>query len=304
MDKVSNLEPLIITVAVNGGVQGKEAHPGIPETPEEIAAAAAEAYNSGASVVHIHGRDPNNLAECTKHAEVYREINARVREKCPEMIINNTTGGGMTTTMEDRFRCLEAKPELASLNLGPDMSRFRIKARPAPLPHPHGEEEHDTCIPFTYGVIEGLAERMLALGVKPEMEVYQPGQFWVARSLQEKGLIKPPYWFQFVMGYQTSSFPTPWHLIDLIRDLPQGSLFSTIGIGKFQWVMTTLSIMMGGHVRVGLEDNLYLARGRKLKSNAEAVERIVRLARELNREIATPTQARAMLGLAAEPSRY
>lgn len=304
MNKITRMDPLIITVAANGGIQGKEAHAGLPETPEEIAESACEAYNAGASIVHIHGRSPQNWAECTKDPEVYREINRRVREKCPEIIINNTTGGGPTTTMEDRFRCLDALPEMASLNMGPDMSRFRIGARLSPLPHPHDEQIFDECIPFTYGIIEDLARAMKERGIKPEMEIYHPGEYWPAREIIEKRLAEPPYLFQFVMGYQSSSFPTPENLLNLIRELPKGSVFSTIGIGKFQWIMTTMSILLGGNVRVGLEDNVYLSRGKKLKGNGEAVERIVRIARELNREIATPAQARAMLGVSAKPSSY
>jgi len=126
MDKVNKMDPLIITVAINGGIQGKEAHEAIPETPEEIAQSGYEAYNAGASIINIHGRDPKCLNQATGDPEVYRDINRRVREKCPDIIINNTTGGGPNTTMEERYRCLDAKPELASLNMGPEMSRFKF----------------------------------------------------------------------------------------------------------------------------------------------------------------------------------
>ncbi len=305
MDKVrQGFGPMMITCAVNGGIQGKESHPALPEKPAEIADQVHEAYNAGASIVHIHGRNPKNWADAADQAETYLEINARVREKCPDIIINNTTGGGPTTTMEDRYRCLGAMPEMASLNMGPDMSRFRIPARPAPLEHPHDAVEYDDCIPFTYGIIEKLAEVMLQKGIKPEMEMYHPGQYWVSRSLIEKNLIKPPYIFQFVMGYQTSIFPTPENLIALVREMPKESYFFAIGIGPYQPIMNTLATLMGGHIRVGLEDNLYLKRGQKFKGNGEAVERAVRIARELNREIATPAQAREMLGLSPRPSQY
>lgn len=304
MDKVNNFFPLIITVAVNGGVQGKEANEAIPETPDEIACSAYEAYNAGASCVHIHGRDPNSLYNCSGDVDVYREINSKVRQMCPDIIINNTTGGGPTTTMEERYFCLNAGPELASLNMGPDMSKYRINPRPAPLAHPHNGFVHDECIPFSYGIIEKLAAVMKKNGIKPEMEIYHPGQYWVSEELIRLGLIEPPYLFQFVMGAQTSIFPTPANLISLVKELPKGSLFSTIGIGKFQWCMTALSIILGGNIRVGLEDNIYLQRGQKLKSNAEAVEKIVRIARELGREVATPAQAREIMGLSSEPSKY
>jgi len=304
MDKVNKFDPLIITVAVNGGVQGKEANEAIPEKPEEIAQSTCAAYNAGASCVHIHGRDPQSLYNCTGNWQVYREINRKVRELCPDIIINNTTGGGPTTTMEERYQCLDAGPELASLNMGPDMSKFKVNPRPAPLEHPHDGFLIDTCIPFTYGIIEKLARVMKEKGIKPEMEIYQPGQFWVSQELIRQGLVEPPYLFQFVMGAQTSIYPIPANLINLIRELPAGSFFSTIGIGKFQWSMVAMSIILGGNVRVGLEDNIYAKRGEKMTSNAEAVEKIVRIARELGREVATPVQARQMMGLSPRPSQY
>lgn len=306
MDRLrsDDLGPVIITCALNGGVQGKEMNTAIPETPEEIAAAAYEAYNAGASVVHVHARDPENLGNCTNSPEVLAEINARVRERCPDLVINNTTGGGPTVTMEERYSGLEAQPELASLNMGPDMSRFSLPPRPAEYGHPHDGFEFDDCVPFTYAIIGKLARLMLERGIKPEMEIYQPGQYWVSRWLIAEDMLKPPYLHQFVMGYQTSSFPTPANLTALVAELPAGSVFSVCGIGQFQLPMTTIAMLMGGHVRVGLEDNIYYSRGRKLTGNGEAVERAVRIARELNREVASPAEAREILGLSSVPSEY
>lgn len=297
------LPPLMITCAVNGGVQGKEANEALPERPEEIARQAKEAYDAGAVAVHVHARDPGNWAATSGDPDVYREVNALIRETCPDLIVNNTTGGGPTTTMEQRYRCLDALPELASLNMGPDMSRFTVAPRPAPLEHAHPGFVYDACIPFTYGIIEALARIMLEKGIKPELEIYQPGQYWVSGALIEQQLVRAPYLFQYVMGYQTSSFPTPDHLCALVRDLPADSVFFVCGVGPFQLPMTVMATLMGGHVRVGLEDNVYYSRGRKLRGNGEAVERAVRIARELNREIATPAQAREMLGL-GEPRGY
>jgi 3-keto-5-aminohexanoate cleavage enzyme len=145
---------------------------------------------------------------------------------------------------------------------------------------------------------------MREYAIKPELEIYQPGQLWVSNFLIDEQLIEPPYFHQFVMGYQTSSFATPWALADLVRDLPANSIFSVCGIGPFQLPMTTMSTLMGGHVRVGLEDNIYHSRGRKLAGNGEAVERAVRTANELNRELASPTQAREILGIEPEPRRF
>jgi 3-keto-5-aminohexanoate cleavage enzyme len=300
----SGFPPLIITCCVNGGIQGKESNTALPETPEEIAASAREAYDAGASVVHVHIRSPSDWSSTSPDGEFNLRVNALIRECCPEIVINNTTGGGVGTTMQDRFQMLDALPEMASLNLGPDMSRFVIKARPAAFEHPHAAVEADICMPFTYGIIEGLAGAMLARGIKPELEVYQPGQYWVSRELIARELIRPPYVHQFVMGYQTSIFPTPENVCRLVDELPADSLYFVCGIGPFQLPMTTLSILMGGHARVGLEDNVYYSRGRKLAGNGEAVERTVRIARELNREIASPSEARSILGLDVAPRRY
>lgn len=297
-------EPLIITCALNGGIQGKESHPSLPERPEEIAEEAYAAYRAGASIVHIHGRDPGNWGDCTNDPAVYRDINARVRERCPDIIINNTTGGGPTTTMEARIACLDALPEMASLNMGPDMSRFPLAERLPPLESPRPAMEVDICLPFTYGFIEKLAGAMQDRGIKAEMEIYQPGQYWVSQDLIDRGLLTSPFVFQFVMGAQTSIFPTPRNLLHMVSELPRRSVFSVIGIGKFQWPMAAMAILLGGNVRIGLEDNLYLKRGQKLTGNAEAVEKVVRLANELNREVATPSQARGIYGLAATPSSY
>ena len=304
MEHTSRMPPLVITVAVNGGIHGKESHPALPELPEEIACQAQGAYEAGASVVHIHGRDLSNVTNCTSDAAVYREINALVREKCPEIIINNTTGGGPTVTDEARIACLDALPEMATLNLGPDMERFVLAARQPPLLHPRDAIEVDLCMPFTYGFIDSLAAAMQEKGIKPELEVYQPGQYWVSRGLAASGLISEPYCHQFVLGVQTGSYPTPWSVLSLLQELPAGSLFTVAATGKHQWPLVTFALILGGNVRVGLEDNLYERRGRKLRGNAEAVEKVVRLAGELGRPIATPAQARQMWGLSATPSSY
>jgi 3-keto-5-aminohexanoate cleavage enzyme len=136
------------------------------------------------------------------------------------------------------------------------------------------------------------------------MELYHPGMYWVVQDLMGQGLIEPPYDIQFVMGFQTSSFPTPANLLALIRELPPQSIYFVIGVGSFQIPMNVMGILMGGHVRVGMEDNVYYGKGRKLASNAEAVERVVRIAKDMGREIATPKQAREMLGISQTPSKY
>src|SRR3954470_5542247 len=149
-----------------------------------------------------------------------------------------------------------------------------------------------------------FARGMKRRGSKPELELYHPGCAWVLRDLIEHDLLEKPYWIQTVMGYQTSSFPTVENVLQILKEVPKDSLWLCSAIGPFQLPLTSLATLMGGHVRVGLEDNVYYRRGRKATSNRELVERTVRIANELNREIATPAQARTILGISQTPSVY
>ena len=298
MEKVrSGMPPMIICVACNGGIQGKEANSAIPETAEEIAESVGGAYEAGAAMVHVHARDPEDLTKSATESESWQEVLKQIRARAPNIIINATTGGGPGMTMEERLSCLAAQPEVASLNLAPDMSKFHLKERSEPLRNPRPAMNIDECIPFTYGQITQFATEMKRRGIKPELEYYHPGCAWVVRDLIENDLLSKPYWIQTVMGYQTSSFPTVENVLQILRELPDESMWLCSAIGPFQLPLTTLATLMGGHVRVGLEDNVYYARGQKAKSNAELVARTVRIAGELNRPIATPAQARAMLGI-------
>ena len=150
------MPPAILCVCINGGMQGKEANPAIPETADEIAASVYEAYKVGASMVHIHARDPEHQTQPARKDEIWRTVNRKVRELCPEIIINNTTGGGLTSTMEDRLSCLDGGCEVASLNTVPDMGRHKMKARPSPLPDPQPEFLYDDCVPSSYAIVEKL----------------------------------------------------------------------------------------------------------------------------------------------------
>jgi 3-keto-5-aminohexanoate cleavage enzyme len=304
LERVGKMPPVIVVCACNGGIQGKEANDNLPETADEIADSVYGAYQAGATMVHVHARDPKNYTRPALTTDVWYEVNKKIRERCPDIIINNTTGGGPDMTMEQRLQCLPARPEVASLNLTPDMSKFKIAARKPPLPFPRDEITYDECLPFSYGVVSQFAAAMKKHGVKPEMETYHSGGPWVMRDLLAQGLIEKPYWIQTVMGYQTSSFPTFENVVHLLRELPEDALWLTSGIGPHQLPMTTFAILLGGHIRVGLEDNVYYKRGEKAKSNAQLVERAARLANELNRGVATPAQARQMLGLSAVASKY
>jgi 3-keto-5-aminohexanoate cleavage enzyme len=301
----SSFPPLMVCVAITGGIQGKEANADLPETPDEQVEQTLAAYEAGASMVHIHARDPEKWWDGADNAEQYRKVNRMIREACPEIIINNTTGGSLGMTVDQRVACLDAGPEVATLNMGPDMYKFKFRERKAPLPHPRPEEDVQGVLPVTYGELRQFAAGMKERGIKPELEVYNPGQLWAVFDLMELDLVEPPYFVQFVMGYQMSPWATPRNLINFMDQLPPQSIVEVSGLGPYQLPMTTMAMILGAQmVRVGMEDNIYYRRGQLLKSNAEAVERVVRIANELNREIATPGRAREMLGLSPQPSEY
>jgi len=299
------MPPLIITCAITGGWQGKEANPNMPETPEEQAKAAFGAYEAGASVVHIHARDPKKgYAEPIGDKDIYHDINKRVRELCPDIIINNTTGGGPTMSIEERLQAAYAKPEMCSLNMGTLTMRGVNKARKPPLTGRDQDEHIESVFKNTYSDTERFAKSMLDLNIKPEMETFNDGNWYLIQNLIDKQLLKPPYWVCLVLGMQGATQPTPWHLLNQTTFAPPDTMFNIIGIGVHQVPLTTLAMILGMHVRVGMEDNVYYARGAKVESNAQLVERAARIAKELNRPVATPTEAREMFGISKTPSKY
>jgi 3-keto-5-aminohexanoate cleavage enzyme len=300
-----NLPPLIITVAPTGGVHGKEINPNHPESAEEVAEQTYECYKLGASIVHLHCRRPDNPALTSSNPEDYRKLNALIREKCPEIIINNTTGGGEgVTTPEERLKSLDAKPEMCSFNMGPLAFKLFLKKREPPLGGRPKDISLDAVAPINFGETEMFAKAMLERGIVPEMEVYHPGQWWFVYNLIEKKLVIPPYDIQLCMGLSSGAHPTPKQLLNMVETAPMPSILHVLGVGPFQTPMVTMGILLGLNVRTGMEDNVYYRRGELCKNNAQLVEKVVRIARELGREIATPKQARQMLGLSEKPSQY
>lgn len=299
--EAGEMPPLIITVAITGGGAGKERNPNIPETPEEQAQVAYKVYKAGAVSVHIHARDETG-AETSTDPALYRKVNRLVRELCPDIIIGNTTGVAPWTPREEAIKVLDAEPEMCSLNMGPLEIMLVQKRREAPLTGRPTDIYRDDIFTITYRETEQIAKIALEKDIKPEMEIYNASMLWNVQRLIRKGLLKKPYWVQLIFssGFE---FPTPKALVKLVDCLPQDCMFSVIGVGPHQLPLTTMSILMGGHVRVGLEDNLFYRKG-ELATNVQLVERVVRIARELGREIATPAQARKMLGISETPRLY
>ena len=303
-----SLPPVIVTVAITGGVQGKEVNPAIPETPEEQAESTHAAWVAGAAVVHVHARRPDNPAMMSHETDRYVEVNGLIRELCPDIVINNTMAGDLLDVPggHGRFEwgSLHANAEVVAVDCGPIAYRMRLARREPPLTGRAEDVDVDDVFVTTHGELEALVDAMAELGVKPEFELFNSGQYTLLDELVERPTVAAPYLVQFVRGAQNANYPTPMDLIHMVERLPEGSLFSTIGIGSQQLPLSVLSIVLGGHVRVGLEDSVYYSRGRKAESNAELVERVVRLAEQLGRRVATPAEARVLMGLRAEPSAY
>lgn len=286
MKELRASEKLIITVAPTGGFQGKEANPNLPEHPEEIAQTAYECWNEGASIVHIHARD-KKTSKPTSDPEVLQEIEQRIREKKCDIIIQNSTATDYTPRLREdkRIRAIETNPEMASL----DLTVTRL------MTFGGREEIRITTLPE----IEHGAKAMLERQIKPELEIFNPVVMEDAYYLIEKELLTKPYWFSFVMGmrrinraYMSYSVKLLMQLVDL---LPVDSLFSVMGVGSDELPATTQAILLGGHLRVGFEDNIYYKKGQLAESNAQLVKRAVRIAKELDCEIATPAETREIL---------
>lgn len=277
-------DKVIITVAQTGAwpLVTKALNPNLPEQPEEIADSAYACYQEGAAICHIHARDKEGKSTGAK--EVFQEIHDRIRSKC-NIILQDSTGGGPNLTFEQRIECLQAKPEMASLNMG---SLMRVAGQYKGIAFSNLRED-----------IETYVTRMKEMAIKPEMEVYSHAMFREVENLIRKGLVEKPYYINLVLGmtYQGALDATPKYLNSLIEFFPEDVIFNVTAVGAAQLPLTTMSMILGGCIRVGMEDNTYYRKGELAKSNAQLVARAVRIARELNKEPATPDEARKLLGI-------
>ncbi len=271
---------IIITAALTGGIHAKEVNPALPEQPDEIIQDAYDCYNAGAAIVHLHARDEQGKG--VSDPRIFSEINRGIRERCPVVIQNTTGGPGIP--INDRLTALDAAPEMASLNMG-SIVFFA------------GREKREVTFFNLRSEIEAFSAEMLSRGVKPEMEVYNPSMFGEVENLIARDLIKKPYYINLVMGVEgMGGFQgTPENFVTMKSLLPAGSICNVTGIGKWQMSMNVMAIISGCHTRVGLEDNVYYRKGELAKSNACFVERVVQIAREIGRDIASPDEARKIL---------
>jgi 3-keto-5-aminohexanoate cleavage enzyme len=273
---------LIISAATTGSWTTKAQNSAVPITEEEIATAAIDCANAGAAIVHIHVRDDDGLVTCD--AGRYARVRSLVEAAGCDVIINMSTGGGAgQTTDEERMAPVALSPEIASFDCGSLNFGARVFINSPDF-------------------LTTLAGRMRQHGVHPEIECFEAGHVWNALRLIDDGLLDPPHWFQFVLGVRGGSPPTVKQLVHLTEMLPPGAHWSVCGIGRGQLPLGLAAMAMGGHVRTGLEDNVYYHRGELATSNAQLVERLVRIAREIGRPVATPGQTRTLLGLSPRPA--
>ena len=268
------MDPLIVTVAAVGAELRPDQTPHLPVTPAQLGATAARCRDAGAAMLHLHCRndDGTNTSSVERFSEAFAAIRAN-----SDLIVQFTTGGAVGMTAEERAAPLRLRPEMATLTCG--TVNF-------------GDDVFQNSFP----IIRGILAEMQRYGVRPELEIFDAGHLANAKRLAREGLLSFPQHVDFVLGVPGGLDASVPHLVDLVRDLPPGCTWSVAGIGRDQLALAAVAIVMGGHVRVGLEDNIYYSKGR-LATNEELVARVVRLAGELGRPVATPDEARALLGL-------
>ena len=303
------MEKLIITAALTGNITLPTQTPYLPLTPQQIIDDAVRAANVGAASVHIHGRDPKTARPTTDPA-VYREIAAGIKARS-NVIVCITTGGTAYMAPEERAQVVPAlKPELATFNMGtinfsihPIADRYKDEDYKFPWEKEFAVSTKDFIFRNTFGDIEKLMQMMKENNTKPEFELYDVGHIYNLNFLVRRGIIKFPVWLQFVTGILGGIGANVDEVVHMKQTADRllgadNYVWSVIGAGyPAEFNLATLGIMMGGHARVGFEDNIFIEKGVLAKSNAELVEKLVRIARELGREIATPDEARKILGL-------
>jgi 3-keto-5-aminohexanoate cleavage enzyme len=253
--------------------------PYVPITEEEIAQQALDCWRAGAAIAHIHVRDEQERVSCSP--ERYQKVTDLIRAAGSDIIVNWSTGGGAgIVNDDDRAAPVRLAPELASYDCG--STNF-------------GNGVFINSPSF----LEQLGREMNEHLVTPEIEIFDTGMIQVARDLIDAEVLQPPYWFQFVLGVRGAAPATARELAHMVDSLPAGSRWSVCAIGRNQLPMNVIAMAMGGHARTGLEDNIYYSYRQLATSNAQLVERLVRLAREMGREIATPNEARELVGITA-----
>lgn len=269
------MEKLIITCAISGAEVTKESNPHVPYTASEMAESAYQAYLAGASIIHLHARFDDGTP--TQEASRFLEIMKAIKSKCPEVIIQVSTGGAVGMSRDERLGPVALNPEMATLDCG--TLNFG----------------GDDIFVNTENDIKYFAKALESRGIYKELECFEKGHIDMVLRLAKKGFINPPYHFSFVLGVNGGMTGEERDFLFLKDSIPQEATFSVAGIGRFEFSLAELSIKHGGHVRVGLEDNIYIEKGVLAPSNAALVSKVVLMAQKYHREIANPEETRKIL---------
>ena len=271
------MEKLIITAAICGAEVTKAHNPAVPYTVEEMVNEARSAYNAGAAIIHVHVRHDDGTP--TQDRERFRVVMDAIRRELPDVIMIPSTGGATGMSPEERLQPTELFPEMATLDCG--TCNF-------------GDEIFDNTMP----TMRAFGKRMIENGIKPEYECFEMGHIDTILDMARKGEVPgDPMQFNFVLGVKGCTPATVKNLCWMVDAIPKDATWTATGVGRSAFTLAAPTIVMGGNVRVGFEDNIYLSRGVKAASNGELVEKVVRLSRELGREIASPDEARRILSL-------
>jgi 3-keto-5-aminohexanoate cleavage enzyme len=271
------MDKLIITAAICGAEVLKEHNPAVPYTVEECVREAKSAYDAGASIIHLHVRYDDGTP--TQDKARFKMVMDAIYKVCPDVIIQPSTGGAVGMTNDERLQPTELGPEMATLDCG--TLNFG----------------GDDVFMNTENTIKYFGTKMIERGIKPELEVFDKSMIDMALRLQKKGFIKTPMHFDFVMGVNGGISGELRDFIFMRGSIPADATYTAAGVGRFEFPLAAAAIIDGGHVRVGFEDNVFISKGVVAKSNGELVAKVVRMAKEFGREIATPAEARQILGL-------
>jgi len=281
-------DKVIISAALSGAITTRDQCPAIPYTPQEMAQEAKRAYEAGAAIVHIHARTDDGFPDWS--VETFQRIKDETKAICPEVILNFSTGAVGVAREERIAHIQQVKPDIAALNMG-SMNYAIYSSTKKKFYH-----DHVFANPF--GDILFFLEAMNAVGVRPELECFDTGHIGNTAPLIDLGVLKAPYEFSFIMGVLGGIPATAENLANQKRNLPPNASWQVIGIQRQQWQMVAAALTLGGNIRVGLEDNFYLPTGEMARSNGDLVSAAVSLVRQMGKEPATVSEARAMLGLA------
>jgi len=292
------MPPVIISAVVTGGHQKSE-NPAVPVTAEEQADAAAEVFAAGATIIHIHARQAEDPTQASHEADRYREINAMMRAKAPQILVDNSQGFADLSTAGSSFVGTAHHYKSAPIEAGPDIMAFN----PGPMTfrggaaYTGGDGGPSKVTLATFDDSERTAHRLRERGIKPQVFLYHPGHLDILDYLIQRDALDKPYFLQLVFGQESGINTSMDSFLYMVRNLPEDSLFQTCALGLEELHVNVMAMLLGGHVRTGLEDCIHYQRGELARSNAQMVERIARIANDLGRGVATIEETRRMLGI-------